>query len=174
METPRQSAQAAWPTRFGEVSWDRFCDSVSATPAGWPGCATCPGWPVAVTEDVLTLPTARAVTAGRSRVIRREDTVAPMSVFSWRRDQVREAIEKLMRREGHHTLRVRRRRLLVPPWPDPLPAFVPRKCGADVLGLSCGPARGVRTGLAGSVGCGRGCHVANWFPFWGVCGTVPV
>jgi hypothetical protein len=31
------------------------------------------------------------------RVIRREDTVVPMSVFSWRRDQVREAIEKLMR-----------------------------------------------------------------------------
>ena len=39
------------------------------------------------------------------RVSRREDTVVPMSVFSWRRDQVREAIDKLMRREGHHTLR---------------------------------------------------------------------
>jgi len=54
-------------------------------------------------------------------------------VFSGWRHEGREPIQKLVRREGDHALRIRSRRLLSAAGPDPLPALVPWERVADAL-----------------------------------------
>lgn len=44
-----------------------------------------------------------------------------------------------------------------------------------LLGFTLTATRGnLLAGVSGSVGCGRSCHEATWFPFEGVCDRVPV